>query len=144
MVALDGRTSMEILSSAQCWELLGAHTVGRLGVLVDSAPEIFPLNYGVVDRSIVFRTDPGTKLRGLSRSPAVSFEIDGFDTEDRRGWSVLVKGTAAHLERSQDLDRVRDVALPLWTVGEKGAWVRIAPREVTGRRIGATASKELS
>jgi nitroimidazol reductase NimA-like FMN-containing flavoprotein (pyridoxamine 5'-phosphate oxidase superfamily) len=135
MTAIDGRTWLEHLTPSECWELLAASPVGRIGVLNDSAPEIYPLNH-VVDRdTIVFRTDPGSKLRGLLRSPAVCYQVDGIDATDATGWSVLVKGRAIELH---DVDEVRAVAaLPLryWTLGDKSHWVRIVPEQVTGRRI---------
>src|SRR5262249_23874191 len=68
MPVIDGRTWLEHLDPATCWELLAATPVGRIGVIHDSAPEIYPVNHVVDGRSIVFRTDPGTKLRGLLRS----------------------------------------------------------------------------
>jgi uncharacterized protein len=135
MTAIDGRTWLEHLTPNECWELLAASPVGRIGVLNDSAPEIYPLNHVVDRQTIVFRTDPGSKLRGLLRSPAVCYQVDGIDARDATGWSVLVKGRAIELH---DVDEVRAVAaLPLryWTLGDKSHWVRIVPEQVTGRRI---------
>lgn len=135
MATIDGRTWLEHLSPAECWRLVAATPVGRIGVLNDSAPEIYPVNH-VVDRdTILFRTDPGSKLRGLLRSPAVCYQVDGIDPIDATGWSVLVKGRAVELH---DPDAVRHAAtLPLryWTLGDKAHWIRIVPNEVTGRRI---------
>ncbi|HEY7042250.1 MAG TPA: pyridoxamine 5'-phosphate oxidase family protein [Nocardioidaceae bacterium] len=135
MGVIDGRTWLEHLSKAECWKLLALHPVGRIGVLVDSAPEIYPVNH-VVDRgTIVFRTDPGTKLRGLDRSPSVCYEVDGLSLEERAGWSVLVKGRAVELTSSDELRAAQELPLCFWSVGEKAHWIRIVPREVTGRRI---------
>jgi nitroimidazol reductase NimA-like FMN-containing flavoprotein (pyridoxamine 5'-phosphate oxidase superfamily) len=49
--------------------------VGRVAVMVDGHPEIFPVN-SVVDAAgdIFFRTDPGTKLDGAARADVISFE----------------------------------------------------------------------
>ena len=49
MGAIDGRTWLEHMSPAECWRLLASTPVGRIGVLNDSAPEIYPVNH-VVDR----------------------------------------------------------------------------------------------
>ena len=135
MATIDGRTWLEHLSPPECWRLVAATPVGRIGVLNDSAPEIYPVNH-VVDRdTILFRTDPGSKLRGLLRSPTVCYQVDGIDPTDATGWSVLVKGRAVELH---DPDAVRHAAtLPLryWTLGDKAHWIRIIPNEITGRRI---------
>ena len=135
MTTIDGRTWLEHLTPRQCWTLLDATPVGRVGVLNDSAPEIYPVNH-VVDRdTIVFRTDPGSKLRGLLRSPAVCYQIDGIDPDDATGWSVLVKGRASEIAATDELRGVRELPLRYWTLGDKAHWIRIVPSEVTGRRI---------
>jgi hypothetical protein len=135
MTTIDGSTWMEHLDRGECWRLLAATPVGRIGVLNDSAPEIYPVNH-IVDRgTIVFRTDPGSKLRGLLRSPAVCYEVDEVDATDATGWSVLVKGRAVQLHDTGDLDDVAALPLYNWALGDKAIWIRIVPEEVTGRRI---------
>jgi nitroimidazol reductase NimA-like FMN-containing flavoprotein (pyridoxamine 5'-phosphate oxidase superfamily) len=139
MVTIDGRTSLEYLSTPVCWELLASTPVGRIGVLNDSAPEVYPVNHVVDGRSLVFRTDAGTKLRGLLRNPSVCYEVDGFDTDGATGWSVLVKGRATQIKDPAELRAVAGLPLRYWTPGGKAHWVRIVPADVTGRRILAPA-----
>lgn len=138
MAVIDGRTWLEHLSTPECWRLLALSPVGRVGVLVDSAPEIYPVNHVVDDQTVVFRTDPGSKLRGLDRSPSVCFEVDDMNVTDRTGWSVLVKGQAVELTDANELRSAHGLPLRFWALGEKGHWIRIRPREVTGRRIHPT------
>lgn len=135
MAAIDRSPWMEYLSVDECWRLLSLHQVGRVGVTVDSAPEIYPVNHVVDQRSVVFRTDAGSKLRGLERSPAVCYEADGLNLDDCTGWSVLVKGRAVDVSSPEELRRVEALPLRFWASGAKPHWVRIIPREVTGRRI---------
>lgn len=135
MGTVDMRTWLEHLSPPECWRLLSLHPVGRLGILVDSAPEIYPVNHAVDGRSIVFRTDSGSKLRGLDRSPSVCYQADGLNLDDRTGWSVLVKGRAVELTDPAEVRRAESLPLRFWSPGHKGHWIRIVPREVTGRRI---------
>ena len=125
-----GDVWVEHLPPGECWRLLASSPVGRVGVLVDSAPEIYPVNHVAVGETIVFRTDPGAKLRGLVRSPAVCFEVDAVDLVARTGWSVLVKGRAEEIDAPSEGGGV-----DVWTLGDKAYWVRIVPAEVTGRRI---------
>ncbi len=135
MVVIDGRTWLEHLDPAVCWRLLSESEVGRVGVLVDSAPEIYPVNFVVDGQTIVFRTDPGSKLRGLQRSPSVCFEADGIDLGSRVGWSVLVKGHAVEVTAPEDRRKAATLSLRFWALGAKPHWIRIRPTEVTGRRI---------
>ena len=127
-------TSVEHLSEAECWSLLAAEPVGRLGVIFDSGPEIYPLNHVLDGQSIIFRTDPGSKLAGLTKTPAVCYQVDGIDPAGHTGWSVLVKGRATELG-ADELAEAGRLQLDYWTVGPKEHWVRITPTEVTGRRI---------
>lgn len=135
MSVIDARTWLQHLAPEECWDLLASVPVGRLGVLVDSAPEIYPVNFVVDDHAIVFRTDPGEKLHGLDRSPSVCFEVDGIDPESHTGWSVLVKGRAQSVGTAKDIERLLTLPLTFWGVGPKAHWVRVVPAEVTGRRI---------
>ncbi len=135
MSVIDGRTWLEHINPTECWALLATTPVGRIGVLNDSAPEIYPVNHVVDRKTIVFRTDPGSKLRGLIRSPAVCYQIDGIDPDDATGWSVLVKGRAVELRNPDDLRRAADLPLHYWALGDKAHWIRIIPEVVTGRRI---------
>ena len=135
MAIIDGKTWLEHIQPRECWELLASTPVGRIGVLVDSAPEIYPVNHAVDGETIVFRTERGEKLRGLDRSPAVCFEVDGYDPDTRTGWSVLVKGRAREVTAPDEERRLLGLDLRYWSVGPKPRWVRIESAEVTGRRI---------
>jgi uncharacterized protein len=135
MVVIDGKTWLEHIGPAECWALLSATPVGRIGVLNDSAPEIYPVNHVVDRHTIVFRTDPGSKLRGLLRSPAVCYQIDGIDPTDATGWSVLVKGHAVELHHPDELRDAARLPLQYWPLGDKAHWIRIVPDQITGRRI---------
>jgi len=135
MAIIDSRTWMEHMSPAQCWQMLASTPVGRVGVVHDSAPEIYPVNHVVDRHSIVFRTDPGNKLHGLMRSPAVCFEVDAIDPASASGWSVLVKGRAVEVRDPNELERLADLHLRYWSLGPKQHWVRILADQVTGRRL---------
>lgn len=123
------------LNEQECWRLLARSPVGRVGVLIDSAPEIYPVNHLVYDDTIVFRTDPGAKLRGLTRSPMVCFEVDELDTANRTAWSVLVKGRAREIDPPTPLHRLAELPWDCWELGPKDHWIRIVAAEITGRRI---------
>jgi nitroimidazol reductase NimA-like FMN-containing flavoprotein (pyridoxamine 5'-phosphate oxidase superfamily) len=131
-----GAVWMEHLSVQECWALLASTPAGRLGVLVDSAPEIYPVNHVVDGGTIVFRTGAGTKRRGFDRSPSVCFEVDEIEHRDATGWSVLVKGRAVELTDPEDIRLAGLLPLHLWAFEEGTRFVRIVPAEVTGRRIG--------
>lgn len=126
---------VEHLQRADCLELLASRPVGRLGVVVDDAPEIYPVNHVVDGETILFRTSAGSKLAALEQHDSVCFEADGFDEEHEMGWSVLIKGRAAEVVDPLEQEQALLLPLRLWEFGDKSTLVRITPNEITGRRI---------
>jgi len=126
---------MEVLSQVACDRHLRHEEVGRVGVVVDGHPEIFPVNYIVDDDGdIYFRTDPGTKLDGVARAQTIAFEIDGIDHERQHGWSVLAVGDALWIADADKIEEIREKLQP-WAAGDKANIVRLRPEKLTGRRI---------
>ncbi|MDN5791116.1 MAG: pyridoxamine 5'-phosphate oxidase family protein [Micrococcales bacterium] len=127
----------EHLPESECWKLLRGSTLGRLAVVVDGAPDLFPVNYVVDHGSIVFRTAEGSKLLGSSNQ-RVAFEVDGLDDKDGPDvtvWSVVVKGIAAQIREHYAAIDAMDLPITPWEGGFKPHFVRIDPTSVTGRRI---------
>jgi len=127
------------LSAEECADLLAASSLGRLGVVVEGRPEIFPVNH-VYDRDracVVFPTNARTKLRAALTWPWVSFEVDGIDPGEAGGWSVLVVGRAEEVTEPEEIARAAEQRHVLWRAGENVRWIRIVPATVTGRRISA-------
>ena len=114
-----------------CWALLERGALGRLALTTAGVVDIFPVNYAVDGRRILFKTSEGTKLAELTVHDQVAFEIDGAD--DQTAWSVVVKGIARTLERRMDLDRAEQRRLVSWLPTVKTRLVEIDPLEVTGR-----------
>jgi len=137
MRTVDARTGIERLDRAECLRLLAANEVGRLAVVAGGTPAIFPVNYCLDSEAVVFRTDHGTKLDDGPRAPAC-FEIDHFDREHRRGWSVVVVGRLEEATPyvAATLKRVRALRVDPWAGGDKAHWVRLVPSRITGRRVG--------
>jgi nitroimidazol reductase NimA-like FMN-containing flavoprotein (pyridoxamine 5'-phosphate oxidase superfamily) len=124
---------VNILPVHECWDLLARVTLGRLVTSVDGRPEIFPINYVVQDRTVLFRTAEGTKLVSAAINNHVVFEADDHDVAE--GWSVVVKGTARSLRSDEDIEKAERAQVLSWTASEKPHYVRIKPESVTGRRF---------
>jgi nitroimidazol reductase NimA-like FMN-containing flavoprotein (pyridoxamine 5'-phosphate oxidase superfamily) len=121
----------------ECDRLLSESVLGRVAVVVDGCPEVFPVNHVVdeADGSIVFPTNPGTKLHGALHWPFVAFEVDGMDVLEGIGWSVLVVGHAEEITDADVIARLAPRRTTVWRAGPQRHWVRIVPSSVTGRRI---------
>ena len=136
MSVTQRNVGLEEMPPVGCDRHLRSESVGRVAVVVDGHPEIFPANYAVDEKGdIYFRTDPGTKLAAVATAPTIAFEIDGLDEERNLGWSVLAVGPARWLSTPEQLEHVRTLNLEPWAAGEKANAVRVSPTKVTGRRI---------
>jgi nitroimidazol reductase NimA-like FMN-containing flavoprotein (pyridoxamine 5'-phosphate oxidase superfamily) len=134
MMMRSDRSRLEPIELEECLQLLADRHFGRLAVVIDDQPLIFPVNYALHGEHVVFRTDPGNKLHG-AKDHRVAFEIDSADSVYHDGWSVLVVGTA---REEVEPERVRDLArLPLspWSSGPKLHWMCIGGGAITGRRL---------
>jgi len=125
--------SQTVLTEEESWELLAGQKTGRLATSVAGEPEIFPVSFAVADQRIFLRTKPGTKLAEVTISPRVAFEAD--EIGDDGAWSVVVKGRAQILEREDDVAEARATGLVSYLEDGKTIWIRIAPSEVSGRRL---------
>jgi hypothetical protein len=122
------------LSTSECLALLRRSVIGRLAVVLDDQPDIFPVNHVVDQGTIVFRTREGTKLAACA-DRRIAFEVDGYDTSDASAWSVVVKGRARVI--LETYESIEALQLPLfpWQAGSKPYFIRIDPYVMTGRRF---------
>lgn len=122
----------EILDTDTCWDLLAEAEIGRV-VFTDDDIEVFPVNFSIGGRSILFRSAPGSKLELVAGQPRVAFEVDHHD--DDIAWSVILWGTAERLEFDDEIEHSGVLGLVSWTPDEKFNYVRITPDRVSGRRF---------
>jgi uncharacterized protein len=122
-----------VLSASESWNLLTAVAIGRLVTSVDGEPEIFPVNFVVQDRTVLFRTAEGTKLVSSAINNRVLFEADDHGVSE--GWSVIIKGTARTLRTNEEIEKAESAQLLPWTATSKQHYVRVLPLSITGRRF---------
>jgi nitroimidazol reductase NimA-like FMN-containing flavoprotein (pyridoxamine 5'-phosphate oxidase superfamily) len=138
MRMIDDRTGLEVMAQDECLRLLRGQGVGRVAVVAGGRPLIFPVNYVVDGKTIVFRTDEGAKLNGVKGGFNVAFEIDGIEPLYHTGWSVLVSGVGRHVVDATEVAALAELPLRPWAARErspKSNFVRIRPDTITGRRI---------
>ena len=111
----------------------GPQRVGRLALCLAGEPFVSPLNYAVDGDAIVFRTQVGTKLSGITRSLA-TFEVDHIDAAGQ-GWTVTFEGLAQEVLDADPASlraRIDALALETWPGGHRPHVVRITPFAVRG------------
>jgi hypothetical protein len=130
-----GRPVLETLTAAECREYLQPGGVGRFLFVAERGPVAIPVNYRMLGSDIVFRTDRATGQATGAQIPPVSFDVDHLDEDLAQGWSVLVSGDATVITDSAERAEAEALGIQPWTGGERETYVRITPRETTGRRI---------
>lgn len=129
----DFENPIEVLKEDEALELMGDQQLGRLVVRIKDDFDIYPLNYVVNEGKIYFRTAEGSKLFTVSINDRVLFEADDH-TEDK-AWSVIVKGRARILEKTDEIQQADELPLKPWLPTLKYNYVEITPEEISGRRF---------
>lgn len=132
----ESPSTVESIEESACLALLETQQVGRLAVVVQGQPTVYPVNYKVDGNAIVFRTAIGTKFVHSSLD-RVAFEVDDIDVENREGWSVVIEGTGRDVTNAIDDSSVREQELQIdsWVSGDHSHVVRIIASKIEGRQI---------
>jgi nitroimidazol reductase NimA-like FMN-containing flavoprotein (pyridoxamine 5'-phosphate oxidase superfamily) len=132
-----GQRQLTVLDELECRRLLGQAQIGRLVYLDDDGPAAVPVNYAMAGGDVVIRVEGGVKQQAMCQ-PALAFEVDDIDVDERSGWSVLVRGTGREVavEEVPDLLRRIEGRLPTpWADGVHNVWLVLTPERLTGRRL---------
>ena len=125
------------LDLRECERLLRAGVVGRVALSTPEGPHIIPVNYAVVDNTVVIRTSPYSVLASHGRDAMLAFEVDHVDHERHVGWSVVARGRgSAELDPDQ-LALIRSSWPPRpWAAGSRNLYLRLRWDTLTGRSLG--------
>lgn len=124
------------MTREHCLQIVRAGVVGRVAVATTTGPYIVPVNYSTGEESIFLRTTPYSLVGTYGRDALVAFEIDGFDHERQRGWSVLVRGRTSVVNDVEELERIHSSWPRPWASGQRNLVLRIPWTEVSGRQLG--------
>jgi uncharacterized protein len=125
------------LTETECEELLRAGLVGRVAACTPTGPHVVPVNYSVVDDAVVFRTTPYSVLGSQARGSLLALEVDQFDYEYQRGWSVVARGRSEMVVDAAELENIRATWNPnTWVAGSRTLYLRMRWSELTGRQLG--------
>jgi uncharacterized protein len=132
----DQRRQLDEIDEQECFELLERQDLGRLAIVRDGRPEIFPVNYAISDRIIAIRTQPGVKLTYASLA-YVAFEVEEIDPDTREGWVVEVRGYAEDITDAANTwaEKARNSVGRPWVMGPHEHYISITHAQVSGRRL---------
>lgn len=115
------------LDADECWALLAEAEVGRIAWVAQDGISVVPVNFRVVDRSVIFHTSHDSFLAGLLERTDVAFQVDEIDPETATGWSVLVRGYSGPADET--------VASISWLEGGQSVGLAITAATVAGRVV---------
>jgi transcriptional regulator with XRE-family HTH domain len=124
------------LTEAECRALIAPGGVGRfLFIQPGRGPVAIPVNFKMDGTDVVFRTGGDSGIAdGVLQQP-VSFDVDHLDEALSEGWSVLLTGTAKVITDAVELSRAQGLGIQPWAGRDRDVYVRLAPTQITGRRI---------
>ncbi|MBZ5736961.1 pyridoxamine 5'-phosphate oxidase family protein [Nocardioides mangrovi] len=122
-----------VLPGYDCWQLLESEEIARIAWSGPDGVAVVPVNYTVADGALWFRTQPYTALARQCAGGRVAAEVDHLDRETHAAWSVVVTGVAERVPAHEVPDTVGE--MPVWAPGPRSLFIRLAPTDVTGRRI---------
>ena len=124
------------LGEDECWELLASVQVARVGIAVEGRIDVLPVNHTVVDGHVAWLSAAGTKLGIAAAEQPIALEADAIDESGKRGWSVLVNGTA-HIVTDEALQqRLFDAETTPWaSADQRTIWIEVAEPTISGRRL---------
>jgi uncharacterized protein len=122
------------LDREECLRLLRQAPIGRVVLSVKCLPVALPVNICMIDESVVFATDEGSKLDAAITGQVVCVEVDDIDTVCRTGWSVIVTGIADLVSDRVEFEEAR-LQLHPWAPGPHPFFVKVPSSLISGRRL---------
>jgi hypothetical protein len=132
---------LEHLEESECLRLMSLGGIGRIAYSGPAGVTILPVNYKLHEGAVVFRTAQDSPLdedlrTGIAHAEyKVAFEIDSFDLAAREGWSILIQGSAHHVDSAAERASVLEAGVEPWPGGNREHFLRIIPVQISGRRI---------
>lgn len=134
------------LAETECRDVLARNSVGRIAFSLHDRVNVQPIGYVLQDDWLACRTQQGSKVEVLRRSPYVAFEVD--EVQGPLDWvSVIVQGSVYEQDPDstvgQETIAVYRRLLPeAFTESDstrhRDVLIRIHIREMTGRAASTT------
>lgn len=135
--ATDDQGSSTVLERQACLNLLATRDIGRVAFTVDgdAAPTVLPVNYLLLNDTIVFRSTLAGTIMRYARG-YTAFQVDRLDEEHRVGWSVLCSGRCRWVRHDGELGRIPQGRMPQpWVAGPRDQVLKLVPARISGREI---------
>lgn len=140
---VDARRVLEQLGETECMELLATGGMGRLVFISRYGPTALPVMYKIDAGSIVLGAwapviDEDLRTGIADADYQVAVEADQIDPHARRGWIVMARGAAHHLDTEAERAGVIDAGLGPWIEEVPAHYIRVTPTTIFGVRVRQT------
>ncbi|HKA69899.1 MAG TPA: pyridoxamine 5'-phosphate oxidase family protein [Actinomycetes bacterium] len=129
---------LETLTREDALWLMSRMPVGRVVYTAGGLPAITPVNFALIDGTIIIRTVAGSRLATETKDSVVAFQVDEIDATSHSGWSVTAIGLATEVRDPGEIARLTGLVRP-WAEGRRNQVIRIRADIVTGRRLVSSA-----
>ncbi|HVA09514.1 MAG TPA: pyridoxamine 5'-phosphate oxidase family protein [Acidimicrobiales bacterium] len=127
----------DVLTEEECRSILRhageAGFTGHLGIGRDGPPHVIPVNFTFFAAEVLIRLGSGYSAFHLDGA-RVSFEVDASEPYGRKGWSVVVEGTARQVPYEEATRLGRNLPRPVVMLQGMRVFA-ICPNSISGRRL---------
>ena len=133
---MNGGPEIQVLSPAECRQLLATTRHGRLGLSMGALPAIRSVVFALTPGHLVFRVAPRSQLRQATRNSVVAFQADHSGEGDGIGWCVVVQGLCQEVTAPRLVHHLRDLPLPAWSADHTAdVFLRLPLERIRGERV---------
>ena len=128
----------QVLSEAQCQDLLASESFGRVSLTMRALPVIMPVNYGYLGGSVILGMNDGPARRAVASGNVIALGVDSGNLTDTF-WTVLAIGRAHEITDPAQTADYRRLGLSDLTGTPAQHYLQLQPDILTGYR-GPTAT----
>jgi uncharacterized protein len=134
-VTIDQQGLM-ILGEAECADLLGTASLGRIALTNHALPIILPVAFVCDGRNLLFNVGPGLLWRAAEAGQIVCFQTDSGAEDLLNSWSVSAIGQLSVVASGIADSAAAQPNVTAWSTEISGL-VRLTPQIFSGRRRAA-------
>lgn len=125
----------EALDEEECRALIRTAPLGRLAFTEAALPTILPVHFHLRDEEVVIASLSGSKVSSARRGDIVAFEVDGYDTATREGWTANVVGPSRLITDHADVAALDLLDFAPWTRDQDRHYIAVQIGLLRGRRL---------
>jgi nitroimidazol reductase NimA-like FMN-containing flavoprotein (pyridoxamine 5'-phosphate oxidase superfamily) len=126
----------QVLSDAECQDLLASTNLGRIALTIRALPVIMPVNYGYLGGSVILGMSDGPARRALAEENVIALGVDSSNLTDVF-WALLVIGKATEVTDTPQRAQFQSLGLADPTGLPASHYLQLQPDILTGYRTSA-------